>query len=214
MKKVNNKGLSIIELLVCFVIVAGIAITLLNIIMEYKGIQETENIKNIIRTYKDEVTHVIQYDITKYTLAHVAVEDSNNGESIKFTFQFKNKLHDDCSSTAQDKCYQKELVVHIEKGDNVTYDVNDNYIEYPDVVQVNNTRKLQKIRYYLPKTTIIHPTETTTQSDIRFKNLPIAPVECISGIFTCNFVFRLYIPIEHSEIDGTYGIDIVAPITP
>ena len=56
MKKVNNKGLTIIELLVCFVMVAVISITLLNIIMNYRSAQETENVKNIIRAYKNTGT--------------------------------------------------------------------------------------------------------------------------------------------------------------
>ena len=49
MKKLNNKGLTIIELLVCFVIVAVIAISLLNIIMNYKN--KLNKIVNLSKDY-------------------------------------------------------------------------------------------------------------------------------------------------------------------
>ena len=207
MKKLNNKGLSIIELLVCFVIVATIAISLLNIIMEYKGIQETESIKNIIRTYKDEVTNVIEQDIVRKTLSSAEAVYSNNKCTITLTF--KNMLYKVCNLENEDLCYQKKLIVYT---DNST-----NYIEYPDIVENNGNEEEQIIRYYLPKTTDIYSSHNDLQTkekrnDIYFRNLPTPTQECDE--FICNNVFKLYIPIEHSEIDSTYAIDIVVPVTP
>lgn len=213
MKKLNNKGLSIIELLVCFVIVAIISITLLNIIMEYKGVQETESIKNIIRTYKDEVTNAIEQDIIKKTLSTAEVKEYSGNQCI-ITLTFKNMVYKNCSLADEEKCYQKELIVY---SDN-----NKNYIQYPDVVQQDNgTEVLQPVKYTLPKTTDIYVTDTSSNqngeinkiktNDISFKYLPQPEEDGTS--FVTNGVFHLYIPIEHSEIDGTYAIDIITPVT-
>jgi len=71
MKKLNKKGMSIIELLVCFVIVTIVAITLLNTLMEYKSEEQIENTKSYVETYKNTVSRVIQSDITDYGLKGV-----------------------------------------------------------------------------------------------------------------------------------------------
>lgn len=213
MKKLNNKGLSIIELLVCFVIVAIISITLLNIIMEYKGVQETENIKNIIRTYKDEVTNVIEKDIIRKTLSNAEVK-SYSGNKCTITLTFKNKVYKNCTLANEEDCYKKELVVY---SDNTK-----NYIQYPDIIENSNgTEEVQTVRYVLPKTTDIYVTDTSSSqssqinkiktNDISFKYLPQPEEDGDS--FVTNGVFHLYIPIEHSEIDGTYAIDIITPVT-
>lgn len=213
MKKLNNKGLSIIELLVCFVIVAIISITLLNIIMEYKGVQETESIKNIIRTYKDEVTNVIERDIITHTLSTAEV-NNYSGNQCSIILTFKNMVYKNCSLDDEEKCYQKELIVYSNN--------RENYIQYPDIIQnENGAEVLQPVKYSLPKTTDIYVTDTsssqngeihkTKTNDISFKYLPQPEEDSTS--FVTNGVFHLYIPIEHSEIDGTYAIDIITPVT-
>lgn len=201
MKKLNNKGLSIIELLVCFVLVAGISVTLLNIIMEYKSMQETENIKNIIKTYKDEVTEIIERDIIVKSLTNAEMTRSSD-KYITITLTFKNSF-DTGSNTKELKVYS---------------DNNTNYIEYPDVVKkLDGSYKLQPVRYKLPHTTQIYATNVNDlgqsskvkMNDIYFRNLP-TPLDGDRS-FVDTGVFHLYIPIEHSEIDGTYAIDIITP---
>ena len=54
MKKLNKKGMSIIELLVCFVIVTIVAITLLNTLMEYKSEEQIENTKSYVETFRSD----------------------------------------------------------------------------------------------------------------------------------------------------------------
>ena len=63
MKKLNNKGLTAIEVLVCFTIVSIIVISMLNVVNNYKDKQTTESYKTSITTYKNTLTKIINKDI-------------------------------------------------------------------------------------------------------------------------------------------------------
>ena len=207
MTKLNNKGLSIIELLVCFVIVAVISITLLNIVMDYNSFQETEHIKNTIKTYKNTITRVIQDDITKYGLTDVQVDNTNtDDDTLKLILTFNNLPNPITTNT-------KNLTIVARN--------NENYIMYEDTVKGSDGNYFnQDVKYTLPSTTKIYVDDNTNEgnantgkvekNDIHFRGLP----EPISGgeKFVQNDVFYLYIPIEHSEVDATYGITIIAPL--
>lgn len=65
MKKLNNKGLTAIEVLVCFVIISIIVISMFNIINNYKNKRDLESYKLDITTYKNTVTKTIYDDIIK-----------------------------------------------------------------------------------------------------------------------------------------------------
>ena len=123
MKKLNNKGLSIIELLVCFVIVAIISVALINTIMNYRAKQETENIKNLIRTYKNTITKVVQNDIINYGLKSAEVDETEQN-TIKIKLNFLTPI--DTQNTLQ-----KELII-VANND-------ENYIEYPDTIKISDT---------------------------------------------------------------------------
>lgn len=192
MKKLNNKGLSIIELLICFVIVSVIAISLLNIIMNYKSMQETEHIKNLVKTYNDQITKLLQNDIIKYTLKDVSI-DRSVADTLKLTLHFKHSLDGNYT--------EKELVI-------VAKD-NENYIEYPDIVKDSSDNYIyQVVRYDLPSTSKISKYNSNKSvNDIHFAYLPGEDEFIVNGVFT------LKIPIEHSELSSTYEIKIISPVT-
>ena len=54
--KVNNKGMTIIELILCFAIVSVIVIALLNTVMNYKTKEQLEDTKKTIISYKNVIT--------------------------------------------------------------------------------------------------------------------------------------------------------------
>lgn len=63
MKKLNNKGLTAIEILVCFSIISVLVISMLNIVNNYKTKQDNESYKSDIYTYKTTLTDAIYKDI-------------------------------------------------------------------------------------------------------------------------------------------------------
>ena len=198
MKKLNNKGLSIIELIVCFVIVAVISVTLLNIIMDYKAKQETENINKLIKSYKDSVTKIIQNDIIKYGLTNVVIDDSEmNKGKIKILFIFKSPL----DTLTENK---KELIIVGTK--------DENYIEYPDTVKNSDGTYInQPVKYELPYTTKIYARKNSNLDEKEVRNDIYFLLEKPEVV---DYIFYLHIPIEHSETSSTFSINIVSPILP
>lgn len=79
MKKLNNKGITIIEILLCFVLVVGITSSLFSSLNSYKNKQQLESNRNAIVTYKNLLTKDIQDDLIKKGLKDVEI----TSESVK-----------------------------------------------------------------------------------------------------------------------------------
>ena len=66
MKKLNNKGMTLIEIIVCFVIVVVIVLSMLKVVNNYKDKQDIESYKSAIFTYKNTLTKTVWDDIIKH----------------------------------------------------------------------------------------------------------------------------------------------------
>ncbi|MBR4618986.1 MAG: hypothetical protein IKO49_06745 [Bacilli bacterium] len=186
MKKLNNRGLSIVEILVCFVIVSVISITLLNTIMEYKSLEQTEAIRSNVLSYKNVITHAIQNDIISHKLNSFTIQ-SHNIVDDKETLEINMKFLVPFQETDT-----KVLKVYL------SYDKN--YIVYPDEYN-------QPIKYVLEATDKVYDYQVNRMKEvnnIRFSTPIIVPSDS---------VFSLDIPIYHSELSNNYHIHIVAPLT-
>lgn len=93
--KLNNKGLTAIEILICFSIIAVIVVSMFKVITNFKDKQDVESYKNEITTYKNTVTKTIMNDIIDnggiqeqgdQTLTESHIED----DSILVTFTTSN----------------------------------------------------------------------------------------------------------------------------
>lgn len=166
MKKLNEKGLSIVELLVCFVIVAVVAITMLNTLMEYKTEEEIENVKNHVESYKNTVSRVIQSDITDYALIgydNKTYTATNGKYTLTVTLKFEKPFKDGSNA--------KTLKIFASD--------KENYILYPDVVEQNGSYIKQDVKYELEANGIVLDTDpeddNSTQkkeyNDLRFAYL-------------------------------------------
>lgn len=85
MLKLNNKGITTIEILICFVLLAVISTSLYNTVSIYRNKQILEGEKEKIYTYKNLLTKEIQDDIIKRGLT-VATKISDT----KLTMSFSN----------------------------------------------------------------------------------------------------------------------------
>lgn len=65
MKKLNNHGLTAVEVIICFSITAVIVISLFKTINNYNEKQYIESNKNQIKTYENTVTKSIQDDVLR-----------------------------------------------------------------------------------------------------------------------------------------------------
>lgn len=99
MKKLNNHGLTAVEVIICFSITAVIVISLFKTINNYNEKQYIESNKNQIKTYENTVTKSIQDDVLRNGGVFQLLESNitnnydaayDNGK-IVVQFQFTNQ---------------------------------------------------------------------------------------------------------------------------
>ncbi len=78
----NEKGFTIVEIIICFVIVTTIVISMFDLIMNYKNRQQVESINSQMIAYKNSLTKVIQDDVI-YQQLHKA---ECGEKTVTFTF--------------------------------------------------------------------------------------------------------------------------------
>lgn len=76
MKRLNNKGITTIEIIICFILVVGITVSMYSVISSFNEKKITESYKEELTTYKNTLTKTIQDDLIKVGLKSV-VKTSN-----------------------------------------------------------------------------------------------------------------------------------------
>ena len=85
MKKLNNRGITTIEILICFVLLAVISTSLYNTVSVYRNKQILESEKEKIYTYKNLLTKEIQDDIIKKGLTGATKNSDNTKLNMSFS---------------------------------------------------------------------------------------------------------------------------------
>ena len=112
--KLNNKGLTAIEILLCFVLVSIIVISMMSVVTNYKDKEEIESTKNNIITYKNTITKVIYDDIiknkgvTKATITETGNSSNDYELEKQITLTYKNSTSSVIKIHAYSKCYNVE----------------------------------------------------------------------------------------------------------
>lgn len=73
MKKLNNKGITVIEILLCFVLASLVTMTIFNIVDSFSKLKQREIAKNDITVQKTLLSKVMTDDIVKLGLQNVTV---------------------------------------------------------------------------------------------------------------------------------------------
>ena len=196
LKRLNNKGLSIVEILVCFVIVAVVAIALLNTLMEYKTEEQIETIKSHVESYKNTVTRVIQTDITDNAIVGYSgkVLTHNDDEyKLEITLVYQ-KPFDNGSTTKLLTIYRND---------------EESYIMYPDIVKDDlGNYVAHDVKYKLEETSkVLDEEENKEFNDLNFPYITENMVRVKDGN-----TLTIDIPITHNELGTSYHIKIVAPL--
>lgn len=210
MKTLNNKGLTLIELLVSVAIASAIVISMFSVIMNYQTEQSTEAIKGEIISYKNNITKLIQTDAIKGELKSVKlnqIEKRTNYSQYTFILKF-NKTVD--FSANNKSIYEKKLIIRMS-------DTSDNYIIYTDI---NNEGNAQEVKYKLPNTGQGTITNKETNAKIitnlnKFSAISTNIEENTPLVDDLNIgvnYFDLDITISNNELGGDYHIKIVTPL--
>ena len=116
---INNKGLTAIELLICFSLVSVITIAMFQTINSYKNKQDIESFKSSITTYKTTLTKEIYTDIinnfgivsTSYSGGEV-INPDDIYKSIDFTYtltlNFKSGVTKQLEVRSKARCFENK----------------------------------------------------------------------------------------------------------
>ncbi len=200
MKKINNKGITTIEVIVCFVLVVMITIVMYSTITGFNERRLVEGYKSKIYTYKNVLTKEIQDDFIKIGLNHATTYKKSQHGTATYTV--------DC--TLQDGT-KRRLVIDqfLTKSDyhiGGTLDSREDYF---------------MIKYGVPGDMIEYPIPDLGESKFEVENASGNKVETTAKDLSINNVLigiskenvlSIYIGFYHPELGTRYAINIVAPI--
>lgn len=201
MRKLNNKGMTLIELLVCFIIVSAIVVSMFNVIMNYTTDEQTEVVRNDITNYKNVITRIIQKDIINNGLSSVSLDSfgkNGNNDCYTFTLNFNKAFIENPLSKS------KKLTVCT----NTTV-ADGNYIIYQEV---NTGKTLQDSKYPLLDSL---SSSSNSSTPLYFSSVDTNLIKKSDSTDMNSeglAVFMLDIGINHSEIGSDYHIKIIAPL--
>ena len=199
LKKLNNRGMTAVEILVCFVLMSILAVSMYSSIASYKNKQSIESAKEKIFTYKNLLTKEVQDDLIKKGLVSAEISETINetkgkpenlpSKVFKVDFLFRDgskkqlvinrRLASDYSvvDCASEKINDAFSIQYGEEGNLMTYDL-------PDVGYGENQCGEKVL-------------------DLRINNV---------DIHKDNNILTIYIGFYHPDLGTRYGIDIVCPI--
>lgn len=191
MKKLNNRGITTIEVIICFVLVVVITVTMYTTISTFNQKRLIESYKARIYTYKNLLTKDIQDDFIKKGLTHASYSRKTSGSKVTYTV--------DCDLRDGTK---RRLIIEQRLAQSTYHEGGDPY---------NNDEFM--IKYGTPTDPVEYPIpelgETKNDNGYTVKDLSI---NNISIKITENNVLTIYIGFYHPELGTRYGINIVCPI--
>lgn len=192
MKRLNNKGITTIEVLISFVIVSIITASLYTTITNYNQKRLIEGYKSKIYTYKNTLTKEIQDDFIKKGLTHASYEKKHVGSSIVHTVN--------CDLRDGTK---RELII-TQRFTESTYHNGDPSVDVYFMIQYGDREAGNLLDYPIPNVGESLSKNGKTVYDLSINNVLI-------NIEDEN-VLSIYIGFYHPELMTRYGINIICPI--
>lgn len=189
--KMNNKGITTIEVIVCFVLISIITISIYTTVYNFNEKKIIEGYKEEIYDYKNILTKDIQDDFIKIGLANAKYEKTTEGRKNIYTVTCVLK-----DGTTRKLVVEQLLAkssYHIEGAEDsddyfmIKYGKSDDLIEYP----------IPELGY------------SENESGHKVQDLSI---NTVSINIDSENVLSIYIGFYHPDLDTKYGISIVSPI--
>ena len=201
MKKLNNKGMTSVEVLMSFIVVVMITVSMYSVVSAYQNKQQIESFKEKVMTYKNLLTKEINDDLIKKGLIAVKVQE-NILDKVEVGGETHVKKMEYVIEFTLRNGQQKKLIITsskaAENGSGVSgeYDLDDEFIiAYGDPGN--------EMEYPLPDLG-----STTNENNKKVYDLRINIVE----VTTNDSIFSLMIGFVHPELENRYNISIVCPI--
>lgn len=192
MKRLNNKGITTIEVIISFVIVVIITASLYTTVSNYNQKRLIESYKSKIYTYKNTLTKEIQDDFIKIGLTHASYEKKHVGYNITHTVE--------CDLRDGTK---RKLEV-IQRYTDSTYHTGEDSVDDFFMIKYGDEEAGDFMEYPLPNVGESLSEHGRVVYDLSINNVLI-------NIEDDN-ILSIYIGFYHPELMTRYGINIVCPI--
>lgn len=185
MKKMNNKGFTIIELTLSFVFVFTLAFSMFQLLYNYRVKQNNKSMRSQMVDYKNQVTLAIQNDINNKKL----------------------RLIDYCKSggIVTGKC----LVLHFNDGTTKQLSVEETTTVYDDMELPIKYISYGGVDYVAPDAILLDYRSDYMLYTTKDQTQSVDGVELVPEDKNVD-LYRISIPIYHNDLEGNYGINIVA----
>lgn len=214
-KKLNNKGMTAVEVLICFVLVVIISVSMYTTVSAYQNKQQIEGMKEKIMTYKNLLTKEINDDLIKDGLVSAKILNFNRNNvtgdseaSIEMSLRNGTKK---CLKVKSNKAYDyfwdpddpdtvSKLPPNEDKNDEfmISYGTCGSETDYPipDLGESynQNTNDAQNGEC---------GAEGCIIKDLRINNVDMS-IE--------NSILNIYIGFYHPDLGTRYSIDIICPV--
>ena len=199
--KLNNKGITTIEILISFVLLAIIVVSLYGTVESYKNKQNIESEKNQIMTYKNLLTKEIQDDLIMKGLIDVTVKHQPFvavpiiPETYTVDFSFKDGT--------KSQLIVKRVLANDYEGNEGSVTSNSCTEEKNDYFSISYGPEGDLTEYELPDLGSGKNKEGCKVLDLRMSDI---------NINTDNDILTIDIRFYHPDFSTKYGIDIACPI--
>lgn len=222
MKKLNNKGITTIELIVSIVLIMMVASSLFSTITAYNEKRQVEGYKAEVLTYKNNLTKLIQDDFIKIGVTKASYKRYTSGTSSNNTYDIlrvedKMTLYQiDCiledGSTRRLVIYQQFTKSNEHPSGSTT---RDDYfmIEYgtPDLSKKDvDDQNKSLIEYPIPNIGSHTADNGLTTKDLIINNVLISFGQ--DETYQTTNILSIYIGFYHPELSTKYGINLICPI--
>lgn len=90
--KLNNKGLTVVELILCFVLLIILVFSMFNVVVEIKDYSETKELEKDLLAFKNRMIYLVQEDLITYGVKSTSLSCPNgykkefSSKCLKITF--------------------------------------------------------------------------------------------------------------------------------
>lgn len=135
-KLMNNKGFTITELIVTFVIVMSITLGLFAVVDNYRERQQKATYRKELNSYKNEIVKIIQDDVLYKGVKKIEginVNDESFNQGIKITFK-------DGKSSKELKVNNSEI-----EYDGISYPFPNNFVKFTDDIIFSDSGEFENL---------------------------------------------------------------------
>lgn len=140
----NNKGVTVVEILVSFVLISVIVVGMMNVVYLYRGKISTSNYKKQLITYKNTLTKDIYDDILTKKVKSVEEVKELNGRGIKFTFSDNSTKILEISDTSKVDGIKNKYIAY-GRNDSEGGQIYKIYEEFP--AEVTDLEKYESLKF-------------------------------------------------------------------